>query len=263
MAVALQAGSAATVNTYGTGVSTSGAKTHAIGGVTLTGTAMMVLSISYISPSTTATNVTSVTDSQGNTWQLYSRTVFNSGWRTAAMNVAAQKNAGVELWYTFNATAAASIDVTVTHSGNIDAAVMCLSGKLTGFNTVQPWDQNSSLPALGRGGLGGATVPSVTGISTNTTNLYPVWASCAFSSNIGNQSVTFNSISRSDTTNSQKNGTEFVRGNLSYGPAAASAYSGVTYTGATSNDNWTVIGGSITPDSQVNLAARPYAAMIG
>jgi len=223
---------------------------------------MMVMSISYTSASTTATDITSITDSHGNTWQRYAKQVFNSGWRTAATNSGTQRNAGVELWYTFNATCTNTINVTVNHSGTIDAAVAVLSGKLTGFDTTQPWDQNSSLPALGRGGLSSATVPSVTGVSSNTASVYPVWASCAFSSNIGNQSVTFNGVSRTDTTNNQKNNTEFVRGNLSYGPSAA-AYSGVTYTGATNNDNWTVIGGAITANSQVNLAARPYAALIG
>jgi hypothetical protein len=242
----------ATITKY-SGVSGSGTLTHACGGTLLSGTALLLAAISYTAPSTTPTPITSITDSQGNTWQKYDSHALASGWHTTSTNSGTQRYAAVEIWYTKNATVNTSIDLTITHSGTIDAADCVLSGKITGYNSTQPFDQNASLPKHFTNQSGVAS-QSVSGISTDTTNVYPFWGLLAFSSNISTSNPLFNGVSRADNQQGQKNNVEFVEGQLAYGPGATGPYSGVTYSSPTTSDNTLIICGALTADSQTPAA---------
>jgi hypothetical protein len=232
------------------GVSTSGALTYTFGGTLQSGTAMLVLSVAHDATNTTANPITSITDSQGNTWQKYTSQSANSGWKTSDTNSGTQRWFSVEIWYCINATVNTSINITINHAFNVDAAVATISPKILGYDATNPWDLNGALPAslLAQSGL---TAETLTGISTTTAHVAGIWAFGAFSSNIATTNVQFNGVSRSDQAVNQKNNVEFIKGQLAVGVPVTSAYSGVTYAGPlTSADNFFIIGAAITADVQ-------------
>lgn len=240
---------------------TSQAFVVAVGGTSLTGNACMMASFGIISPNATPILVNSVTDSVGNTWTKVTEQALGSGWSTAAINAGAQRGHTNSVWMTNNATINTSITITANFSGTTDTCVGAFSSKFTGVNSVQPLDQNSSLPKVGKTTTSANN--NLSGISTNTSTIFPVSFLSCFSNAILATNVTFNGVFQQDMQSAQQNGTEFIRTTVAQGPAAASAYSSVGFTSSSSNSNSWHIGLVLTADSQINLAARPYAAMIG
>jgi len=191
------------------GVSTSGAITHAVGG-TAQSNALMMAMIAFNTTSTTAQSVSSVTDSNGNTWTRYTQQNANSGWHTADLVGGVQKYFAVEIWYTKAATIGTSINVTVNFTGTIDSTVICLSAKYLGYDATNPFDLNASLPHSLVANAG-TTALSISGISSTNAHGVGVIAYGAFGTNIASQNWTFNSVAQDDLQNLQHNGGEFVR----------------------------------------------------
>jgi len=245
-----EVGSAASA-TYN-GVSSSGAKTLAIGGASQSN-AMLVMGIIYTTTSTTPQPITSITDNQGNTWSKYTAVEAHSGWSTGPTVNGAQKSFAVEVWYTKGATVpATSIDITVNHSGTIDAAAMVISPKLLGYDAANPFDGNASLPKIVQAST--STAETITGISTTQTHIYPIWIFGTWGTTRATQNVSFNGVSRNQQVIQQKNASEFIdaeyaSGIGSGGPAVTGPYSNVTYSAPTSCTNWYAIGFALTSDA--------------
>lgn len=236
--------------TYGA-VATSGPLTIPVAG-TAQVDALMVFAVAYTTTGTTPKPVQSVTDSQGNTWQLLHYEEAHAGWDTANTVNGAQKSFAVEVWYTKHATIGTSIDITIDHGlGNtIDAASVVLSPKYLGYDATNPFDQNASLPAVVRINTNASQL--ITGISTTNANLYPLWFMGEWGTSLGQANVRFDAISRTEQVIQQKNGSEFVKAQFAGGPAAAAKYTSVTYdTGSspTSSSNTFMIGHALTADA--------------
>lgn len=231
------------------------------GGTSLTGNACMLAAFGIISPNATPITVSSVTDSVGNVWTLVTEQASGSGWNTADINAGVQRGHTLSVWMTKNATINTTITITANFSATTDVCVGAFTSKFTGVNATQPLDQNASLPKV----LKQVTNvhPDLPGISTNTTNFWPLSFLSMFSSNILTSNVSFNGVLRNDTAITQKNGTEFNKTQVNSGPVVSGAYSSVSFTASSNSDNVWHIGLALTSDSQVNLAARPYAALIG
>lgn len=231
------------------------------GGSLLTGNACMLAGFSIISPNATPVLVTSVTDSVGNVWTKVTEQSIGSGWDTTQINAGAQRGETLSVWITNSATINTTITITANFSANIDCCVGNFTEKFTGVNAAQPLDQHSSIPATRRTTT--SAVPSISSVSTNTSNFWPISFISAFSGAIAIGNITFNGIARANSASTQKNGTEFCRGQVNSGPVVSSAYSSVTINSSSSNANAYHVFVAITSDSQVNLAARPYSTLMG
>lgn len=259
--MAITVSGACTLSSY-SGVSTSGPLTHAVGGTNQTN-ALLVAAIAVTATSTTPNPITSITDSQGNTWQKYTSLQANSGWKLSDTNSGTQRSFAVEIWYTKAAIVNASINITINHAVNVDAAVASFSSKYLGYDATNPFDLNASLPKTLTVNAA-AAAQTLTGISTTTTNIYPCWALGCFSGSIGTSNVSFNGVLRNDQVTGQKNNVEFVKGQFATGPAAVGPYSGVTFSAPASADNMFVIGFAITADaSPPPLPTTARATIIG
>lgn len=208
------------------GVSTTGALTNAIGG-TLQSAALMFAQVIFTTTSITPVTVSSITDSQGNTWTRLTSQEAHSGWDTSQTVNGAQKSFTQEVWYTKAATIGTSIDITVAFSGTIDSGVLLTSPKYIGYDATNPFDANASLPKQLR--VNAAAQETVTGISTTNGHIYPVWFFGAWGTNLGVSNVQFNGINRNEQTSLQHNASEFVKAQFAAGPAAVAAYSGVSF----------------------------------
>lgn len=226
-------------------VSSSGALTVAVGG-SAQANALMLAAIAFTVTNTTPASVSSITDSQGNTWARYTEQHAGSAWDTTQTVNGAQKGFTLEVWYTKAATINASIDVTINHSGTIDAAVACFSPKFLGYDATNPFDANASLPKALR--VNASAAETLTGISTTTTNVYPVWALGLWGTNLNVSNVTFDSVTRTFQTSLQKNASEFVKAQFAAGPAATGPYSSVSFASPTSGSNFYAIGLALTAD---------------
>lgn len=231
-----------------TAVSSVGPLTHAVGGTSQTGTALMMVVIGLVMPTTTVQTVSTVTDSNGNTWQRLYQTFDNSGWNAANMNNG-QRAVTLECWYTKNATIGTSINISATFSGSVNAVSVVASAKFTGYDSVQPFDQNGSMPAVQRNHTGAATrvTPS---ISTTNAHILPFSIWCAVGGSFTSSNVSFNGVLRNDNAIQQENGTlEFVKVDFQCGVATTGPYSGVTYTGSSNYDNGYFVGFALTSDA--------------
>lgn len=237
---------------------TSQAFAVAPGGTLLSGTATMVAGFAIISPSATPITVTSVTDSQGNTWTKVTEQAAGSGWDTTGINAGAQRGHTLSIWYTTAATINTTITITANFSGTTDTCVGLFTSKFTGVATGVQFDNNVSLPKVGRTTTNAS--PSISGISTNTSNIYPISFLSCFSSNISSGNVSFNGVLRNDNDTLQHNGTEFLKGTVQEGPAPGAAYSGVSYSFSASIGNSWHIGLALTAD--VVPAGLPTTARV-
>lgn len=230
------------------GVSTSGAKLFSPGGTLHTGDCMLVLTIAHDATGVTPNPITSITDSQGNTWAKYTDSTAASGWNPAHFNGGGQRSFALEVWYAKNATCNTTISITVNHANAVDAASMVLSSKILGYNATQPFDQHASLPKKVTINSGSVT-QSIPGISTATANVAGMWAFGAFSNAIATGNPAFNGVTRADQNDIQTNNVEFVRCQGAIGTPVVAAYSGVTYDTAVASDNTFLIGYALTADA--------------
>jgi flagellin-like protein len=72
-----------------------------------------------------------------------------------------------EVWWALAASPLNTVDITVTLSGATDDCSIVAFG-VNGANTASPWDPNASLPKVATATT--ASIPSVSGVSTNTAN---------------------------------------------------------------------------------------------
>lgn len=229
------------------------------GGTLLTGIATMLASFAIISPNATPITVSSVTDSQGNTWTKVTEQADGAGWDTTQINGGVQRGHTNSVWITKNATINTTITITATFSGTTDVCVGAFSPKFSGVNTVQPLDQNASLPKVLKEVTN--TVPTLAGISTNTSSIWPISFMSMFSGSIGTSNFTFNGVAQDDASALQQNGTQFVKNHVAGGPAVASAYSSVSFVPSSACDNVWHIGLVLTADAQAT-PTKTYATVI-
>ncbi|MDE2104537.1 MAG: hypothetical protein KGL39_45300 [Patescibacteria group bacterium] len=127
---------------------------------------LAVLTIAYEQPNATANSVTSVTDSNGNTWHKKSSINFTA---TADSNgLTGTSYAAIDVWWAYG-----NFTKTGTFTVNFSALVdhMAVSALwFGGANASQPFDQNASLNGTSDfiGGTAGA--PSLS-LSTNTSDV--------------------------------------------------------------------------------------------
>lgn len=243
---------------------TSQAFVVAVGGTLLSGTATMLAGFAILSPNATPITVTSVTDSAGNTWTKVTEQASGSGWNTSVINAGVQKGSTLSIWQTKNATINTSITITANFSSTTLNCIGLFTPKFTGADTTQPLDQNASLPKV----LKQTTLahPDLTGISTDTSHLWPVSFASAFSSNILTSIIAFNGVSADNSASLQHNNSpnaEFLKAQTFNGPAAASAYSNVSFTATSNMQNVWHIGLVLTADTQTPpVPTGPYQSQV-
>lgn len=243
--MAITRNGASTVSGFSGG--TSSAVTHAVGGSNQSN-ALLLAVIAVTSPNSSPIVVSSITDSQGNTWQKYTGQSAGAGWDTAQTVNGLQKGFTLDVWYTKAATVNASINLTVNYGATIDSAVIAVSGKFLGYDPTQPFDQNVSLPKVLRATSNG-TAETLTGISTTNADDVGCWAFGAWGTSLNHSNPTFNSAVLDDVSALQHNNSEFVKGQFSNGVAVVVPYSSVSFSSPTTADNFYIIGFALTADS--------------
>lgn len=241
------------------GAGTSNTSTYSPGG-TLQSNAMLVIAIGFTCPSSTLLAVSSLTDSNGNTWQRYHEEHGNSGWNTGSTVNGQQRGYVLELWYCTAATCGTTIDITINFTGTVDACVACLYPKFLGYDPTHPFDLNASLPKALR--VNASAASTITGISTDTAHVYPCWAEGIWGTNLSLSNVQFDGVTRTDQTSAQKNNSEFTKTQIAHGPAVTSAYSGVTFQSPTSPDNALHIAFAITSDAQAGPSVNHQPVIV-
>lgn len=238
-----------------TNVSTTGPQTLAVGG-SAQSNALMIMNLGFTCPTTTPETVTSVTDSEGNTWQLLHRNEAHAGWHLAQTVHGANVSFAQEIWYTKGATINSSIDVTVAFSNTVDSITATFSTKILGADATDAFDLNPSLPAVVQGI--NSTAETVAGISTDTTNILPVWCFAAWGVDFGLSNVAFDGSNRNEQESRQLNGTnEFVRGQIAHSlssgpdaPGVTGPYSSVSFVSPTNASNFFLTAVVLTADVQ-------------
>lgn len=242
-----------TTSSFGVnGVSTTGAQTISPGGTSQLD-AMMIANVAFTTTTTTPQTVSTFTDSNSNTWHKLLSNTANSGWFTGQTVNGAQKSFTQEIWYTIGANIGTTMNVTIGFSGTIDTCSVQFSSKILGYDHTDPFDLNASLPKILQGIH--SIAESIGGISTNTTNIYPVWCFAAWGTDLGVSNVGFNgSGNRNQQEALQHNGSEFVKGQLasgvSGGPGVTGPYAAVTFASPTSASNYFLVGLVVTADVQ-------------
>lgn len=228
------------------GGTTTGAITHAVGG-SAQSNALMIAVIAVTSPNVTPISVSTLTDSQGNTWQRYTAQSAGAGWNTADTVGGVQKGFTLEVWYCKAATINASINITANFGATIDSAVVAFSGKFLGYDPTNPFDLNASLPKVLRVNAG-ALAETLTGISTTTAHVMGLWAFGSFGTSIAHSNPTYNAVVQDDMIALQHNNAEFVKGQFGCGTPIVGSYSSVSFASPTSADNFYAIGFALTAD---------------
>lgn len=222
---------------------------HTFGGANQTD-ALIIASFSIVSSNATIHSVLGITDSEGNTWERYFTVSDNSGWRIPDLVGSIQKGFTAEIWFTRAAIANASITITPVFDAVVDCVSVNISPKHLGYDHTDPFDLNPSLPMVLRAHTG-TTAESISGISTDTTHIYPYWFFASMGTNIAHSNVVFNGVNRDDQEQSQYNaGSEFLKNQMASGPAATGPYASVTFASPTSADNFYIIGFALTGDVQ-------------
>lgn len=242
------------------GGTTTGAITHAVGGSNQSN-ALMIAVVSVTAPNATPINITTITDSQGNTWHRYTSQLAGSGWRTADTVNGVQRGFTLEVWYCKAATINASINITVGFDNTIDSAVVAFSGKFLGYDPINPFDGNASLPKVLRA-TAGATAETLTGITTTTAHVMGCWAFGAWGTSIAHSNPTYNSVVQDDMIALQHNNSEFVKGQFGNGTPIVGTYGGVSFASPTSADNFYLIGFALTADASPPAAPPKSRVLI-
>jgi hypothetical protein len=225
------------------------------GGATLTrANAFITMVVSNVAPTTTAVSVTSITDTEGNTWRRLTSINRNS-WQTSAL-AGGQVAAGLEVWWTIAASSGPSLTFTITFDGTIDAGVWVTSAKLLGVNAAQPFDQHTNATVLVYQNSSTATAPTFTGpsgISTSSANVFPMVAITGVGFGQQQSSWTFDGVS-AGVAESFAVGTNACVGDLcdliSFSSSHPTVpYSSATFVGAATLKNCLLIAFNVTPDA--------------
>jgi hypothetical protein len=125
----------------------------------------MLLFIGVESSTSTAINVSTLTDSGGvNTWEKYDSTHFT---QTNDGSLTGNSSFGMEIWFCRSGTLTGSGTFNIGLSGTTDH---CAAGGyiFSGVNTTHPFDLNSGLPI--KTGVNGTAASLSASVTTNTAN---------------------------------------------------------------------------------------------
>lgn len=214
--------------------------------------ALLLLQLVTTSPTSGTIDVSTVTDDDGNTWELlYKR--YESGWDTGVL-AGGPVASGMEIWFTKAPTVDTDLDITVTWSGTFDSMCAVLSPKFLGTEPTQPFDQNPNamievyLPAPGRHD------PSAHGVSSSTAHIVGLyfWSLVGFSTAPHFPgTITFDGVSEASEAGESSFGTNHTRSQVSIGTPVASAYGGVDFVSGTIEENQMAVTVILTADAQL------------
>src|SRR4051812_21707863 len=244
---------AITVNGVESALGWAGPGSSVVAAVTFGGTlqsnAVLILAISLNSTTTTPVTVSSVTDASGNTWTKVT-SQEKAVWDTTNMLVASNISNNLEIWYTRAASVNTTLNVTINYGGGtLDTGIWAISPKLLGVNATRPFDLNPSLPGFGYIHSVSTSNPTITPVSTNSTNIYPI----ACHSDPGGGSAgnwSFNGSLRDMQANTTTNGTQANRICLAGRSGVTGPYSAVSFSYSSAVHNSNDIGFALTADTQ-------------
>lgn len=229
-------------------VNTTGAIAVSSGGGN-TPNALMVVAVGIVSLDLTPVTVSTITDDAGNTWTKLTANEAHAGWDVTQTVNGAQRSFNQEIWYTKAASIGPALNVTVNFSATIDTCVVAFGPRITGYDPTHPFDLNASLPAVLR--VNAAAAQTITGISTDTVNILPLWFLGMWGETFSVNNVAFAGVGRFDQDNTQHNGSEFTKQQIAFGDAVTGPYAAVSFLAPTAGGaNFFATGVVVTADAQ-------------